>query len=77
MLPADDVATRGKAWVAKHAKLLSDMPSNSIFAINVVTGEYVSATDGVAVMDLFEERFPGAFAWVHHNDGPIRVGGWL
>jgi hypothetical protein len=77
MLTADDVATSGKAWVAKHAELLSEMPSNLIFAINVVTGEYVLATDGVEVMDLFEKRFPGAFAWVHHNNGPIRVGGWL
>ncbi len=75
---AADIPTLGKAWVATNAVKLASLPANAVVAINVVTGDYVSASDSLTVMDIFEARFGmDAWAWVHHNDGPITVGGGL
>ena len=72
------IASRGKAWVAANADALASLPRNAVVAINVATGEFVSAADSLSAMDMFEERFgKDAWAWVHHNDGPITVGGGL
>jgi hypothetical protein len=70
------IAILGQAWVARNTELLASMPPKTVVAINVATDEFVSATDGLTAMDLFEARFgKGVYAWLHHNDGPITIGG--
>ena len=72
------IGSLGKAWVAANADTLASLPRKAVIAINVATGEFVSASDSLTALDQFEERFgKGVTAWVHHNDGPITVGGGL
>lgn len=72
------IGDQGRACVANNAALLASLPARAVVAINVATGEFVSANDSLSAMDLFEARFGSeAWAWVDHNDGPVTVGGGL
>jgi hypothetical protein len=65
----------GEAWLRDNAVLIAAYFPGTVIAINTGTGEHVSASDGLAAMDLFEERFgAGAIAWVHEIGVPITVG---
>ena len=55
----------------------ADTPMDSI-ARNIANGNYITAPNGLAAMDVFEERFgKSAVAWVHEIGVPISLGGGL
>ena len=67
-----------RAWSNRNGQALADMPVGTVVAVNMADGSYVTASDGLTAMDLFEERFgTEAIAWVHEVGVPISIGGGL
>lgn len=65
-----------EAWLLEHASLLDSLPTGTVVAIRFPEGDYVTATDGLAAMDAFQQRFgTEAKGWVHHVRAPVIVGG--
>jgi hypothetical protein len=67
-----------RTWSDQNRALLDSLPRGTAVAVNMTTGDYVTAPNGLKAMDLFEERFgTSVWAWVHEVGVPITIGGGL
>ena len=77
-LDAEEIAAFGSRWLAAHKAQVSAMPTGTGLAVDMSSGKYVSASNCLSAMDLFEETFGlQAIAWVHEVGVPISLGGGL
>ena len=71
------IGQEGDYWLKKHAAEFAALPAGTAVVINIVNGEYVTATTRLAAMDKFDQKFgtDTTFGFVHEIGRPVFVGG--
>ena len=59
----------GELWFKKLRGKLKDLPDGTLVAINVSTGEFVTATNQNTLIANFKKRFGNSTGWVREIHG--------
>ena len=63
------------SWCDQHRGVIAGLPRGVCLAVNMADGTFVTAENGLAVMDKFEAKYgEHAFAWVHEVGVPLSIG---
>ena len=71
------VGDEGRYWLKKLEHDLAKLPVGTAVVINIVNGEYVTASTRLGAMDLFDQKFGTntTFGFVHEIGRPVFIGG--
>jgi hypothetical protein len=74
----EEAGRAGNDWLQRLEPVLTQLKETTVVAINLESGEYITAPTRLDALDRFEERF-GKFAigFMHEIGRPVFIGGGI
>lgn len=74
----DAAGKAGDDWLQRLEPVLAQLKETTVVAINVESGEYITAPTRLDALDRFEERFgKSAVGFMHEIGRPVFIGGGI